>query len=117
LTPLYEQYKDRGFEIICFPCNQFGGQEPGSPAEIREFVSRFNAAYTFTEKVDVNGPAAHPVFLFLRARLSGIFGSSIKWNFTKYLCNRAGLPVQRFAPTTSPSKLAPYIEELLGPQA
>lgn len=111
---MYNQYKSRGFVILGFPCNQFGGQEPGTNNEILQFVtSKYKVSFPLFAKIDVNGPAAHSLFVFLRSQLKGILGSSIKWNFTKFLCDRNGRPVQRYAPTTFPIDFRQDVESLL----
>ena len=115
LEELYQKYKDRGFEVLGFPCNQFGGQEPGSDEEIAEFC-RINHGVTFPlmEKVDVNGPDASPVFDWMKGEAKGLLGSTaIKWNFTKFLIDRDGKVVKRFAPQDSPASIAKHIEKLL----
>ena len=104
-----------GFSVLGFPCNQFGHQEPGDAAAIGAFCERnYGVHFPMFAKVDVNGDAAHPLFKWLKAEAPGLFGSkSIKWNFTKFLIDRAGAAVDRFAPTTKPEDLAPRIEALL----
>ncbi|MGQ5701177.1 glutathione peroxidase [Sandaracinobacteroides sp. A072] len=116
LEALYQRYKDRGFEILGFPCNQFGNQEPGDEAEIAQFCSlTYPVSFPMFAKVDVNGDDAHPLYRELRKAAPGVLGStSVKWNFTKFLVNREGSKVQRFAPTTKPEDLAAEIETLLG---
>ena len=104
---------ERGLRILCFPCNQFGKQEPGSASEIRAFADGYGVTFDMFAKVDVNGPNAHPVFQFVRAHLSDILGSSVKWNWTKFLCDRDGKPSERFSPPTNPLSLRPAIEALL----
>lgn len=115
LADLYSKYKDEGLEILAFPCNQFAGQEPGTNEEIQEFAcTRFKAEYPIFDKVDVNGSKSSPLYKFLKdSKGGGIFGDSIKWNFTKFLVNRNGQVVQRFAPTTAPSKIEDDIKKLL----
>ncbi len=115
LQKLHETYGPRGLVVIGFPCNQFGAQEPGSSAEIAAFCQRnYGVDFILTEKVDVNGSGAHPLFRHLTTALPGVLGSeAIKWNFTKFLVDRAGRPVSRHAPTTSPAALAADIEALL----
>jgi glutathione peroxidase len=118
LESLYKQYKDRGVVVLGFPCNQFGGQEPGSEAEIAQFCElNYGVDFPIFAKVEVNGPHAHPLFKFLKSEKSGIFGGlgldGIKWNFTKFLVNQKGEVVERFAPSTAPASLAPAIEKLL----
>lgn len=115
LEELYQQYRGRGFTILGFPCNQFGGQEPGSEEEIQTFCSiNYGVSFPMFEKVDVNGEKAHPLFSYLTEELPGILGSkSIKWNFTKFLVGRDGKPLKRFAPQDKPVDLAKEIEKLL----
>lgn len=115
LEELYEAYRDQGFEVLGFPCNQFGGQEPGSSEEISEFCSlNFNVSFPMFEKLDVNGDNADPLFNFLKQQAPGLLGTqAIKWNFTKFLVNRQGEVIKRFAPTDKPQSLRPMIESLL----
>jgi glutathione peroxidase len=115
LEQLYLSYKDRGFQVLGFPCNQFGGQEPGTAVEIASFCERnFGVSFPLFEKIEVNGPSAHPLYQFLKKAKPGILGSQrIKWNFTKFLIDRQGRVVRRFAPSTEPKALAAAIEESL----
>lgn len=115
LQKLHETYGPRGLVVIAFPCNQFGAQEPGSADEIAGFCQRnYGVDFILTEKVDVNGSGAHPLFRYLTTALPGVLGSeAIKWNFTKFLVSRGGCPVSRHAPTTTPAALAAEIEALL----
>jgi glutathione peroxidase len=114
LEKLYEQYKDRGLVILGFPCNQFGNQEPGSENEIQESCQiNYGVTFQLFGKVDVNGDKAHPVFQFLKKELPGLLGGKIKWNFTKFLIDRNGKPVKRFAPVTKPEKMEKDILKLL----
>jgi glutathione peroxidase len=115
LEKLWRQYSDRGLVVLGFPCNQFGGQEPGSPDEIGAFCQKnFGVTFPLAGKVDVNGPNAHPLFRFLTEQAPGLLGSkAIKWNFTKFLVDRRGSVVSRYAPTTKPEDLVPEIERLL----
>ena len=115
LEELYRTYKDRGLEVLGFPCNQFGSQEPGSAEEIGEFCERnYGVSFPMFEKIDVNGDAAHPLYRFLKQSKPGLFGSErIKWNFTKFLVDRTGRVVDRFGPSTKPQELVPRIQELL----
>lgn len=115
LQALYEDYKDRGFTILGFPCNQFGQQELGSAAEIGAFCTHnFGVSFPMFAKVEVNGPATHPLYAHLKQAAPGLLGSrSIKWNFTKFLIDREGRVVGRFAPTTKPEALRKEIERLL----
>ncbi len=115
LQKLHETYGERGLVVVGFPCNQFGAQEPGNEEEISRFCEvNFGVSFILTQKVDVNGAAAHPLFKFLTAALPGVLGTQpIKWNFTKFLVNKAGVPVHRYAPMTTPADLAEDIEALL----
>lgn len=115
LEKLYGQYKDRGFEVLGFPCNQFGAQEPGSADEIAEFCKvNFGVTFPLMAKVDVNGADASPLFDWMKAEKKGLMGTSaIKWNFTKFLIDRQGRVVKRYAPTDKPEAIARDIEKLL----
>jgi glutathione peroxidase len=115
LEGLWRDYKDRGLEVLGFPCNQFGAQEPGDAAEIAQFCSlTYDVSFPMMAKIDVNGPAADPLYVWLKAQRKGIFGSKgVKWNFTKFLIDRAGGVVERFAPTVKPEALRGAIEALL----
>ncbi|XP_010525941.1 PREDICTED: probable glutathione peroxidase 2 [Tarenaya hassleriana] len=114
LNILYEKYKSKGLEILAFPCNQFGGQEPGSNEEIQETAcSMFKAEFPIFDKVEVNGKNAHPLYKFLKAQKGGFLADAIKWNFTKFLVDKEGKAVDRYAPTTSPLKIEKDIEKLL----
>ncbi|KAI4326966.1 hypothetical protein L6164_019475 [Bauhinia variegata] len=115
LSQLYEKYKNQGLEILAFPCNQFGAQEPGSNEQILEFAcTRFKAEYPIFDKVDVNGDNAAPLYKFLKSNKGGIFGDNIKWNFSKFLVDKDGNIVDRYAPTTSPLSIEKDIKKLLG---
>ena len=115
LEELYRDYKDRGFEVLAFPCNQFGAQEPGDAAEIANFCSlTYDVSFPVMAKIDVNGDDADPIFKHLKKEKTGLLGSAIKWNFTKFLVDRDGKVVSRHAPTTKPEQLRKEIEELLG---
>lgn len=115
LEELYKKYNEKGLEILGFPCNQFANQEPGNKASIEE-TCRLNYGVTFKMfgKVDVNGKDTHPIFHFLKKELKGFFSSKIKWNFTKFLLDKGGCGIKRFAPTTKPKELEEYIEYALG---
>ncbi|KAG2330488.1 hypothetical protein Bca4012_019924 [Brassica carinata] len=118
LAQLYTKYKDHGFEILAFPCNQFGNQEPGSNEEIVQFAcTRFKAEYPIFDKVDVNGDKASPVYKFLKSSKGGLFGDGIKWNFSKFLVDKDGKVVDRYAPTTSPLSIEKDLKKLLGVSA
>jgi len=115
LESLYGRFHDRGFSILGFPCNQFGRQEPGDAAEIAKFCSlTYAVTFPMFAKVEVNGDNAHPLYEQLKTEAPGLLGSkAIKWNFTKFLVNRAGVPVERFAPTVKPEDLTAKIMKLL----
>lgn len=118
LEALYRQHRDSGLVVLGFPCNQFAAQEPGSVAEIGLFCNQnYGVSFPLFEKIDVNGANAHPLYKFLKGERSGILGmlgiGSIKWNFTKFLVDRKGKVVARFAPSTTPAQLAPEIGKLL----
>ena len=111
---LYEKFQPRGFEVLAFPCNQFGRQESGSNAEIAKFCSEtFNINFPLFAKIEVNGSNAHPLYVWLKRQSPGFLGSSIKWNFTKFLIDRSGVVRSRFAPTTKPEELACHVASLL----
>lgn len=116
LEALHQRYKDRGLVVLGFPCNQFLSQEPGTEENIKSFCElSFGVSFPLFSKIEVNGEQAHPLFHYLKEALPGFLGSTtIKWNFTKFLVNRQGQPVERFAPNTDPEALAPAIERLLG---
>ena len=115
LEKLYQKYKSQGLIILGFPCNQFGSQEPGSSRDIKEFCEiNYGVTFPLFEKIEVNGKNAHPIFKFLKSRLTGgLFGSKIKWNFTKFVMDSKGVPVKRFSPTTKPEKMEKTIQQLL----
>jgi glutathione peroxidase len=114
LEALHRELSPRGFAVLGFPCNQFGGQEPGDTTEIEEFCAgKYDVSFPMFAKIDVNGSAAHPLYNYLKGEKSGLLGSSIKWNFTKFLVDRSGKVVARFAPTTTPEGLKKDIEALL----
>ncbi len=114
LESLYKKYRDQGLEILGFPCNQFGNQEPGDGKEIKEnCLINYGVSFPVFKKIKVNGPDAHPLFSYLTNALPGWFGGNIKWNFTKFLIDRDGNPVHRFAPVTAPEKIEPAIRKLL----
>ncbi|MGA2057675.1 MAG: glutathione peroxidase [Bradyrhizobium sp.] len=114
LQALQLAHGPRGFSVLGFPCNQFGRQEPGNAAGIKEFCeSNYAVSFPMFDKIDVNGGAAHPLYQYLRREKSGLLGSSIKWNFTKFLIDRSGKVAGRYAPTTTPEALTRDIEALL----
>ena len=115
LEALHRRYAERGFEVLAFPCNQFGAQEPGDAAEIANFcTTKYDVTFPVFAKIDVNGADADPLFERLKADAPGVLGSkAIKWNFTKFLVSREGRTIRRYAPTTKPEDLATDIEALL----
>ncbi len=115
LEALYKKYKDRGFAVLGFPCNQFGAQEPGTADEIGAFCEKnYGVSFPMFDKIDVNGPNAHPLFTHLKEEAPGLLGTDgIKWNFTKFLVDRHGKVVTRYAPTTSPNALDSDVLALL----
>ena len=115
LETLYRDYRDRGFEVLAFPCNQFAGQEPGDASEIANFCSlTYDVTFPVMAKIEVNGSNADPIFKHLKSEKTGLLGSSIKWNFTKFLVDRDGRVVSRHAPTEKPESMRKEIEALLG---
>ena len=115
LEKLYEKYKDQGFEILGFPCNQFGGQDPGTNDQIGEYCQRnYGVSFPVFAKVDVKGPEAHAIFRYLTNNSKGLLGSGIKWNFTKFLVDKNGQVINRYAPTTKPELLEDDIQKALG---
>jgi glutathione peroxidase len=114
LEALYREFSPRGFSVLGFPCNQFGGQEPGDAKQIADFCEiKFDVTFPMFSKIDVNGFDAHPLYNYLKKERSGLLGPSIKWNFTKFLVDREGRVVARHAPTTAPDGLKKEIEALL----
>jgi glutathione peroxidase len=114
LETLYKKYTDQGLVILGFPCNQFGNQEPGTEKEISEgCLVNYGVSFPMFSKIEVNGTNAHPIYKFLKDKLQGFLGKRIKWNFTKFLIDRNGVPVKRFSSSTVPEKLVMDIEKLL----
>ncbi|MGJ4905058.1 glutathione peroxidase [Bradyrhizobium sp. HKCCYLRH2060] len=114
LEALHRAYADRGFAVLGFPCNQFGAQEPGTAEEIGAFCAgKYDVTFPLFAKIDVNGADAHPLYRFLKGEKTGLLGSAIKWNFTKFLVDRTGHVASRHAPTTTPEALKKEIEALL----
>jgi glutathione peroxidase len=115
LEALWRKYRDRGFAVLGFPCNQFGAQEPGSEAEIAHFCrTRYDVTFPLFAKIEVNGEQTHPLYRHLKSAVPGVLGTeAIKWNFTKFLVDRQGRVVSRHAPTTAPADLEREIEALL----
>ncbi|XP_038988772.1 probable glutathione peroxidase 5 [Phoenix dactylifera] len=115
LTELYNKYKNKDFEILAFPCNQFLRQEPGTNQDIKNFAcTRYKAEYPIFRKVRVNGSDTEPVYQFLKASKTGILGSRIKWNFTKFLVDKEGKVIGRYGPTTAPLSIEKDIQKALG---
>jgi glutathione peroxidase len=114
LEEIYQEYKDQGFEILGFPCNQFANQETGTNEEIKDFCQiNYGVTFKMFEKIKVNGSEAHPLFKYLKSETASLLGGIIKWNFTKFLIDREGQIVNRYAPTTEPAKTKTDIESLL----
>ncbi|HEX4285938.1 MAG TPA: glutathione peroxidase [Terracidiphilus sp.] len=115
LERLFNLYKDRGFSVLAFPCNQFGAQEPGTAGQIGSFCEKnYSVTFPLFAKIDVNGPDAHPLYTYLKQNKRGLLGfQRITWNFTKFLVDREGRVVERFAPSKKPEKLTGAIDELL----
>lgn len=114
LQDLYEKHQEKGFEILDFPCNQFGNQAPGTEEEIEDFCqSRYGVTFKMFKKIDVNGENEEPLFTYLKSQKTGLMGSKIKWNFTKFLVDRNGNVVERFAPTTEPEKIDEKVGKLI----
>ena len=117
LETLYKQYQAQGFEVLGFPCNQFGSQDPGSHEEIQNFCqTNYGVSFPMFAKIEVNGPNTHPLYQHLKTQVPGLLGSeAIKWNFTKFLVDKSGRVHERFAPTTKPEDIASAIQELFNP--
>jgi glutathione peroxidase len=115
LEQLHLKYKERGFQVLGFPCNQFGAQEPGTAEEIGAFCgTHYNVTFPIFAKIEVNGPNAHPLYRFLKDRKPGIFGTqNIKWNFTKFLIDRDGNVVRRYEPSVTPEEIQADLDEYL----
>jgi len=114
LEKLHERYKDKGFEVLGFPCNQFANQEPGSNEEVAKSCKLdYGVSFPLFEKIDVNGENAHPLYKFLTQQARGVLSERIKWNFTKFLIDREGQVVKRFAPTAKPEKIESHVKDLL----
>ena len=119
LESLYEKFKDQGFVVLGFPCNQFGGQEPGTEAEILSFCNlEYGVTFPLFSKIDVNGANAHPLYTYLKSAKPGILGTeAIKWNFTKFLIDRSGEPIRRYAPNDKPEAIETDIQDALNSPA
>ena len=114
LQDLYLKYQDQGFEILDFPCNQFGSQAPGTNEELADFCEmKYKTTFKTFAKIEVNGEHADPLYKYLKANSKGLLGNAIKWNFTKFLINKEGHIVDRYAPMTNPSKISKAIEKLV----
>ena len=115
LEKLYCKYSNSGFIVLGFPCNQFGNQEPGDATEIRNgCLLRYGVTFPVFEKIEVNGPQAHPLFAWLKKKRPGILGRKVRWNFTKFLISRDGTPLRRLAPSTKPEKMERAIRKAVG---
>lgn len=114
LQKLHDKYSERGLVVVAMPCNQFGAQEPGSNADVQEFCQlNYGLSFPVTGKIEVNGSGQHPLYAHLTKQAKGLITDSIKWNFTKFLVNRDGQVIERFAPVTKPEAISKNIEELL----
>ncbi|HLQ77425.1 MAG TPA: glutathione peroxidase [Terriglobia bacterium] len=117
LESLYEKYRDQGFAVLGFPCNQFGSQEPGTESDIKSFCDlQYGVTFPLFSKIDVNGPNTHPLYTYLKTAKPGILGTEgIKWNFTKFLIDRNGEPIKRYAPADKPEAIDADVESALRP--
>ncbi|RKP27789.1 thioredoxin-like protein [Syncephalis pseudoplumigaleata] len=113
LVQLDQRYRERGLRILGFPCNQFGGQEPGTNEEIKAFAAGYGVEFDMFDKINVNGSDAHPLYAYLKKKQKGFLLNAIKWNFSKFLIDRRGVPVKRYAPNEEPLSIIPEIERLL----
>mgnify|MGYP001276616596 CR=1 FL=1 len=115
LEKIYQEYKDQGLVVLGFPCNQFGGQEPGTEEEIQEFCKvNYGVSFPLFAKIEVNGDDAHPIYKYLKSEMSGIFGTeAVKWNFTKFVVDKDGKPFKRFSPQTSPEEMMKEVQKIL----
>ena len=114
LEKLYRKYKDKGFEILDFPCNQFGHQAPGTAEEIHEFCQlKYDTSFPQFAKIEVNGANEHPLYTFLKSQKGGLLGKKIKWNFTKFLIDKDGNVIERFAPTVKPEDIDDKISAII----
>ena len=116
LEALYRKYRDRGFTILGFPCDQFGHQEPGSEGDIKQFCSlTYEVSFPLFAKIEVNGKGAHPLYVYLKEQRPGVLGlEAVKWNFTKFLVGKDGIPLKRYAPADKPEGLEAAVESALG---
>jgi glutathione peroxidase len=114
LEALYKKYKEKGFVILGFPCNQFANQEPGDEKSIAQgCVINYGVTFPMFSKIDVNGDNAHPIYKYLKNELKGLLGKNIKWNFTKFLIDTNGKPIKRFSPSTKPKEIDKYLQKYL----
>ncbi|ETA74132.1 glutathione peroxidase [Ligilactobacillus equi] len=114
LENMYQEFKDQGFVVLDFPCNQFGHQAPGSSEEIKDFCSfKYHTTFPQFAKIEVNGPHEAPLYTFLKDQAHGILSGKIKWNFTKFLVDRQGKVIKRYAPTDTPEKISADVAEIL----
>lgn len=115
LEKIYKKYKEKGFEILAFPCNQFGNQEPGTNEEIKQFCSsKYDVTFPLFDKIEVNGDGAHPLYIYLKNEKPGVLGTKdIKWNFTKFLVDKNGNVIERYGSNKTPEEIATEIEKLL----
>lgn len=114
LQDLYDRYQTQGFEVLDFPCNQFANQAPGTEDEIQSFCQlRYKTTFPMFSKIEVNGEHEEPLFTFLKDQQKGVLGNKIKWNFTKFLVDRNGVVLERFAPTTTPERIQEKIKQIL----
>ena len=114
LEELHQKYNDNGLIILGFPCNQFGGQEPGDAKDISEFCEiNYGVSFQIFDKIEVNGKNEHPLFTYLKKELPSLLGRSIKWNFTKFIIDKSGKPIKRISPTTAPKKMENLINKLI----
>lgn len=113
LQVLQDKYGSQKFAVLAFPCNQFGGQEPGSSSDIEAFAAKYSATFPMFEKVDVNGPNTHPLFAYLKGKKGELLGADIKWNFAKFLVGRDGSVINRYAPTSGPESIDADIAKAL----
>lgn len=114
LVELYDKYEEKGLRILAFPCNQFGNQEPGCNGDIKSnIVSKYGVKFDMFAKIEVNGDNADPLYKFLKSKQKGTLGNRIKWNFSKFLINKEGVPVKRYSPTTAPMSIVKDIEKYL----
>lgn len=110
MAKLHSSYSEKGLRVLAFPCNQFGSQEPGTNEEIKLFALDHGSKYNLFSKINVNGDDAHPLYKYMKEKQKGFLGNKIKWNFSKFLCDKNGVPVRRYSPTTKPLSCVKDIE-------